>query len=120
MLQQETLNIWMRTNQIDVSLRMSFPINKKDKNGVIYSKQAVENALKNATARLPIVFRANEDDRIIGITTSKPYAILHAKDGQYIEYTVDGKIFVGGTEETVEINNGVVDSMNIVSIGMSM
>ena len=47
----------MRTDNIKVTTTIQIPYDKPDKNGNIYTKEAVEKAVNNLRKNLPIIFR---------------------------------------------------------------
>lgn len=110
----------MRTDKIEVSITIKAPFDQPDKNGVIYTREAIMNALQNAQAGLPIIqYLDNDTLQAIGITTCKPYAIQFDGDAQICCYSVDGKIFFGGTECDADIEDGIVKSFEITGYGFS-
>ena len=105
-------------------MAISFPYDKPDKNGVVYSKEAIERAVKQMPTNLPISFLDNNpehSEKIIGYTESAPYAIQSDKDGN-VKFTIDGRIFFGGTACTVNKmdSNGVIEDFEITSVGISL
>ena len=112
----------MRTDNIQVSFVMSVPCDKPDKNGVLHSSEAIQNALSSSTFPLPIKICSNNgDSMIIGNTTCNPYAIQYDKKENITRFTVDGVIYFGGMECFVrEINgNGTIADFEIASFGFS-
>lgn len=112
----------MRTGNIQVSFTMSVPYNRPDKNGVSYKYEAIQNALSSMMSKLPIkVCFNNVDSQVIGHTICKPYAIQRNEKDNIIKFTVDGVIYLGGTECFVNETDGnkVVSDFEIVSIGFS-
>ena len=56
-----------------VKITIPIPINKPDANGIIYTTEAVENAINNIDRYLPIVYKENAetDDGKTGRTAGK-------------------------------------------------
>lgn len=101
----------MRCSNIQVTFKMPVPIDEPDGNFVVYKKEAVKKAVLESASGLPITF-----ERIpIGIANDLRFVEENGRC--YIEGT--GFIFYGGTEERVDIENKIVNSMNIVGVGIS-
>lgn len=104
----------MRVDNIEVTLKMRLPNNEPDKNGIMYTEEAIKNALKN-NVNLPIEFIPD---------TGQRYTLGSVKNVEYREengqsyYYVTGTIFFGGTCETVTMEDFTVKSMEICSIGI--
>jgi hypothetical protein len=101
----------MRVNNIKLRLEIPVPLSVPDENGVIYKEQALINACKDAN-NLPIrTYIDNDNFKINGVATSIKY-----ENGHII---VDGYFNYGGTEEMVEIEDGIVTTMTIQSFGIT-
>lgn len=106
----------MRTENINVKLTISFPINQPDKNGTIYTNEAVKKAIMNLDATLPILFCDNKQNAIVIGNTNGWTAGWNHKKGTY-ELFIDGNIYYGGTSCIVnEIQGNVVKDFRIASI----
>ena len=101
----------MRVENINVSLEIPTPMGKPDKNGNIYTENAIINACKNADNLPIIIYDENELPKLKGIATKVRY-----KDGNIL---VDGYFRYGGTEEIVDIEDGQIVSMEIQGFGIS-
>ena len=114
----------MREENIKVKITIPFPFDKPDKNGNIYSEEAVKNAVNNLSKGLPIIYRDNEsysDGKIIGNTTGESHIVTYNFDDQICNVTVDGIIYAGGTSCVVnEINEKVITDFRITGIGLSL
>ena len=60
----------MRAENIKVTITIPIPYNNPDKNGDIYTKEAVEKAVNNLHKRTPIIFRDEFGEKVIGTTTN--------------------------------------------------
>lgn len=109
----------MRTDNIKVTITIPIPYNKPDKNGNIYTKEAVEKAVNNLHKNLPIIFRDESEEKVIGTTTGDSHIATWNFENQVCKVTVDGEIFFGGTECTVDINDGKITDFTITGIGLS-
>ena len=111
----------MRTGDIKVSFTVSVPYDNPDKNGVLYSRAAIQNALSSMTSPLPIrVCADNEDSTMIGNTTCKPYAVQCDEKEHLVKFTVDGVVYCCGMKCLVNERNGdTITDFEIVSFGLS-
>ena len=109
----------MRTENIKVAITIPIPYDKPDKNGNIYTKEAVEKAVNNLHKNLPIIFRDESEEKVIGATTGDSHIATWDFENQVCKLTVDGEVFFGGTECTVDIKNGKITDFTITGIGLS-
>lgn len=110
----------MRTNNIKCHFVIKFPYDKPDENGNVYTREAVDKAIRNMKGPLPIVMSNKEETKIIGITDTSPYAIQDLTEEKAIQFTVDGNILHGGTEcQVVHNDEGKISEINLVAIGLS-
>lgn len=107
----------MRTDNIKVKLTIPIPVGKPDRNGVVYTEKAIENAVNNLHKNLPIV---NDDGVVVGTTTGDTHIVTWDSENQVCNVTVDGIVLYGGTECVVnEIEDGVVTNFSITGFGLS-
>lgn len=113
----------MRQENIKVKITIPIPFDKPDKNGTLYTKEAVSNAVNNLHKSLPIIYRNNDSDidgTKIGTTTGLSHIATWDFENQVCNVTVDGIVFSGGTECIVnEIKDGKVTDFEIVGFGIS-
>lgn len=113
----------MRLENLKVQLSLVIPIGRPDKNGVMYSKEAVEKAVESFNGKLPIIYRdndANKEGTVLGNTVGETCSVLWDDEHQVCEVVVNGNVYYGGTECVVnEIKDGVVTDFSIVSVGLS-
>ena len=109
----------MRTDNIKVTMTIPIPYDKPDKNGNIYTKEAVEEAVNNFNKNLPIIFRDESEEKVIGATTGDSHIATWDFENQVCKLTVDGEVFFGGTECTVDIKDGIITDFTITGIGLS-
>ena len=109
----------MRTDNIKVTITVLILYDKPDKNGIIYTKEAVEKAVNNLHKNLPIIFRDESEEKVIGTTTGDSHIVTWDFENQVCKLIVDGEVFFGGTECTVDIDNGKIVNFEIVGIGLS-
>lgn len=109
----------MRTDNIKVTITIPIPYNEPDKNGDIYTKEAVEKAVNNLHKYLPIIFRDESGGKVIGSITDNSHIATWDFENQVCNLTVNGEVFFGGTECIADIDNGKIVNFEIVGIGFS-
>lgn len=111
----------MRTDNIKVTITIPIPYDKPDNNGNIYTREAVEKAVNNLNKNLPIIFRGESKEKVIGTTTSDSHIATWDFENQVCNLTLDGEIFFGGTnsECIVDRKKGKIVNFEIVGIGFS-
>ena len=109
----------MRTDNIKVTITIPIPYDQPDKNGNIYTKEAVEKAVNNLHKYLPIIFRDESEGKVIGSTTGDSHIATWDFENQVCNLTVNGEVFFGGVEGIVTANNGKIVDFKIVGIGLS-
>ena len=105
----------MRTENIKVTFKIPIPVDKPDLNGVIYSKEAIRNAYKNVKD-IPIEI-PNNDSEFFPIGVAQEIELIEDENGMYI--TGVGLVWHGGTEESVEVEDGKVTSFKVNGIGIA-
>ena len=109
----------MRTDNIKVTITIPIPYNKPDKNGNIYTEEAVEKAVNSLPKNLPIISTDESEEKVIGATTGDSHIVTWDFENQVCKLTVDGEVFFGGTECTVDIKDGIITDFTITGIGLS-
>lgn len=113
----------MRLENANIKLTLPIPVGKPDANGIMYTEEAIDNALNNLFANLPIVFRrsAESEENVIGATGSQ-YTVSWDSENQVCNLTIDGTIFNSGTEIIVNdmTKDGKITDFIIVSIGLTV
>lgn len=113
----------MRLDNLKVQLALTIPFGRPDKNGVMYSKEAIEKAISDFEGKIPIVYRDNDsfkDGVVIGNTIGETCSVLWDDENQVCEVIINGNLYYGGTECIVnEIKDGVVTDFRITSVGLS-
>lgn len=111
----------MRVENTKVKLTIPIPIDKPDANGIVYTEEAVENAINNLQSRLPILFKesAESEEKVIGVTGTQ-CIVTWDSDNQVCKLTIDGVVFYSGAEIVVnEIEDGKITDFRIASIGLT-
>lgn len=113
----------MRLDNLKVQLALVIPFGHPDKNGVMYSKEAIEKAVDDFNGKLPILYRDNDlckDGVVVGSTIGETCSVLWDNEKQVCEVIVNGNLYYGGTECIVnEIKDGVVRDFRVTSVGLS-
>ena len=109
----------MRTNNIKVTMTIPIPYDQPDNNGDIYTKEAVEKAVNNLHKYIPIIFRGESEEKVIGTITGDSHIATWDFENQVCNLTVNGEVFFGGTECIADIDNGKIVNFEIVGIGLS-
>lgn len=109
----------MRTDNIKVTIAIPIPYDQPDNNGNIYTKEAVEKAVNNFHKDVPIIFRGESEEKVIGTITGDSHIATWDFENQVCNLTVNGEIFFGGAEGIVTANNGKIVDFEIVGIGLS-
>lgn len=108
----------MRVKDIKVSIGMRVDYDSPDDNGIIYTKEAIINAVNNAK-NLPIeVIKNDGTAKVVGVGSN----ISLEDNGDYGMLKIEGLLWYGGTEEMIcdMGNNGkTVTSMEIVGVGIT-
>lgn len=113
----------MRAENIEVVFRIPIPIDRQDKNGVVYTKQAIEKVMQDVKDGklhgLPITFMDNDKTNsvVIGVTHND-YSVEWDYETQTCYLIAKGVIFAGGTHESVDIENGKIQSFSLNCVGI--
>lgn len=111
----------MKDELTKVKLTIHIPFDKPNKNGSVFTKEAVENAVVNLNKNLPIIYRDNKSrfqDKVIGATTGNSHIVNWDFENKVCKMTVDGVMFHCGAEIIVnEMKDGEISDFRITSIG---
>lgn len=105
----------MRTENIEVTFKIPISVDKPDLNGFIYSKEAIRNAYKNVKD-IPIEIPCS-DHQFLSIGVAQEVELIEDENGMHI--TGVGLVWHGGTEESVEIEDGKVTSFHVCGVGIA-
>lgn len=112
----------MRVENAKVKITIPTPIDKPDANGIVYTEEAVENAINNLQSRLPILFKENteSEEKVIGATGTSHIASWDS-DNQVCKLTIEGVLFYSGAEIIVNemTKDGTITDFRIASIGLT-
>lgn len=107
----------MRTDNINITMKMPLPVNNPDRNGTMYSKEAFQKAFEDAKDK-PLEVLLNNGTRAV-IGTIQDMSYVEDEFGDYA--LVNGRIMYGGTCEYIEDLekvSGVITGMTLASVGI--
>ena len=103
----------MRSNNtIKVTMKILFPISKPDRNGIIYTKEAIEKAVREFDGGAPLMMVKDEIGTVIGHIEK-----LELSDNY--EVTAHGICYFGGTCEEGNVKNNTIKDFRFLSFGIS-
>lgn len=112
----------MRVENAKVKITIPIPIDKPDANGIVYTEEAVENAINNLQSRLPILFKESKEteEKVIG-ATGRSHIVSWDSDNQVCKLTIEGALFYSGAEIIVNemSEDGTITDFRIVNIGLT-
>lgn len=107
----------MRTDNINITMKMPLPVNNPDRNGVMYSKEAFKKAFEDVNGKPLEVLLNNGNRTPIGVIQDITYV-----EDEFGDYAlVNGIIMYDGTCEYVqnlEKVSSVITSMTLASVGI--
>ena len=113
----------MRVENAKIKLTIPIPIDQPDANGIIYTEEAVSDALNNLRANLPILFKENDetDAKVIGATGTS-HIVNWDYENNVCNVTIDGVVFYGGAEIIVNdmTPEGLITDFRITNIGLTV
>lgn len=113
----------MKDEMTKVKLTMCIPFDKPNKNGTVFTREAVENAVNNIPVNMPIIYRDNESEynnKVVGATTGDSHIVIWDSESQVCKMTVDGVVFHSGAEIIInEIKDDEISDFRITSIGLT-
>lgn len=113
----------MRLGNLKTQFALVIPVGRPDKNGIVYTREALEKATDSFNRNVPIIYRDNdkyEDGVVIGNTIGETCTALWDDEHNVCELVFDGVVYFGGTECIINaMKEGVVTDFDIVSVGIS-
>ena len=107
----------MRTDNINITMKMPLSVNNPDRNGVMYSKEAFKKAFEDVNGRPLEVLLIKGNRTPIGVIQDITYV-----EDEFGDYAlVNGRIMYGGTCEYIqdlEKVSGVITRMTLASVGI--
>ena len=108
-------------------ITLTFPMryDRPNRNGTVFTKEAIENAFGSCPISIPILMNTDENsiftyrnEHCIGMTTPT-YYIDYDEDNKVCEVTIEGRLFNVGPEIRInEIQDGKITDFDIMSIGI--
>ena len=105
----------MRVENAEITIKMPLPIDKPDRNGIVFSKEAIEEGLKTAKNAPLQVIQNNDETVVIGTVCDIDY--IKDSNGDYA--MVRANLRYGGTCEEVDRVDRVVTAMRITGVGIA-
>ena len=111
----------MKDELTKVKLTMNISFDKPNRNGSVFTKEAVEDALCNLHRNLPIIYSDDgANGKVVGATIGESHIVTLDSDNQVCKMTVDGVLFDCNPLIVVkEIEDGKISDFQIVSIGLT-
>ncbi len=108
-------------------ITLTFPMryDRPNRNGTVFTKEAIENAFGSSPLAMPILINPDEssiftyrNEHCIGMTTPT-YYFDYDEDNKVCEVTIEGRLFnVGPTIRINEMQDGKITDFDIMSIGI--
>ena len=103
-----------KLTKVNLTMHMSF--DKPNKNGFVFTKEAIKDVVCNFPKNIPIIY---EDD-VVGTTIGEPHIVTWDSENQVCNMTLDGVLFHCNPRIVVnEIKDDVISDFRIVSIGLT-
>lgn len=110
-------------------ITLTFPIryDRPNRNGCVFTKEAIENAFKNSNPQMPILAQtgvsrddpfANPIEHCIGVKTPT-YRVDYDDENKTCNVTIDGLLFDAGPCIRInEVQDGKITDFDIMSISI--
>lgn len=103
----------MRSNNpIKITMKIPFPISEPDRNGTIYTKKAIEKAVREFDSGAPLMMVKDEIGTVIGY-------IEKLELSNNYEVTAHGICYFGGTCEEGDVKDNTFTDFKFLSFGIS-
>lgn len=102
----------IRSEYIGVTFKIPVPVDKPDGNGIMFNIDAIKKACENFTSR-PLEY-VDKDGASTVIGTCDSIKFLEDENVVW----VDGYVWHGGTCESVDLLDKIVNNMTITSFGI--
>lgn len=114
----------MNEEFVKVTIQIPIAVGKPNRNGTVFTKEAVENAVSNIPVNMPIIYRDNKseyDNKVIGATIGKSHVVTWDSENQVCKMTVDGVVFNSGVDMVVnKIEDDKITDFRITGIGLTI
>ena len=112
----------MKDNLIKIKITIPIAFNTPNKNGAVFTKEAVENAINNFSVNSPIIYKDQDSrfqDKVIGIVTDN--VSTWDFENQVCRMAIDGVVFHSGANIVInKIEDGKITDFEIRSIGLTV
>ena len=115
----------MKDELTKIKLTVHIPFDKPNKNGSIFTEEAVENAISSLNTNLPIIYKDNKNrfqDKVIGATASISPIVNWDFENKVCKMMIDGVVFHCGAEIIVNemTKDGEITDFRIASIRLTV
>ena len=111
----------MKDDLIKIKITIPIAFDTPNKNGTVFTREAVENAISNFSVNTPIIYKDKESrfqDKVIGIVTDN--VDTWDFENQVCRMAIDGVVFHSGANIVVnKIEDGKITDFRIASIGLT-
>ena len=111
----------MKDDLIKIKITIPIAFDTPNKNGTIFTKDAVENAISNLSINTPIIYKDKESkyqDKVIGCVTDN--ISTWDFENQVCRVTLDGVVFHSGANIIInKIEDEKISDFKIQSIGLA-
>ena len=111
----------MKNDLTEVTLRIPIPIDKPNANGTIITKEAIENAIKNAPSHLPIIYENGDknESKVIGSTNGLSIATSFEYGERVCTMIANGFLYNCDVDIVVnKIKDGEISSFEITGVSL--
>lgn len=102
----------MRTENVKITMEIPVRFNEPDKNGYVYTKEAWQEAVKNAVNTPIEIIHEDGTRTVVGVTQD----VQLVKDGDWDIIKVSGMLNYGGTFEEVKLTKNIITNAYLKSI----
>ena len=107
-----------------VKLTIHIPFDRPNKNGSVFTKEAIVNAINNAPTNSPIVYRDNKSEfnnKVVGTTTDNLHIAAWDSENQLWKMIANGIVFNSNADIIInKIEDGVISDFRITDIGLTI
>lgn len=111
----------MKDDLIKIKITIPIAFDIPNKNGTVFTRESVENAISNFSVNTPIIYKDKESrfqDKVIGIVTDN--VGTWDFENQVCRMAIDGVVFHSGANIVVnKIKDGKITDFRIESIGLT-
>jgi hypothetical protein len=111
----------MKEEFAKVKFTIHIPFGEPNKNGCVFTEEAVEDAVNHLRKNIPIIYKNDEScEQVIGVTTGESHIVNWDYENNVCKMTVDGAMFNCNPLIAIhESEDGKISSFQIVGIGLT-